>query len=185
MFDFKNSTLEEFWEYVATHLESNGIGVTLVGGAVATIYSKGKYESGDLDLVFGSLFQDRSEFEKVLNKIGIRKIDQRNFKHPDSPYSLEAKLPPIDIGHMAPEGEKPEIQERDKNNVVIKLLSPTDCIKDRLYKADEWNDDEAFDAAIAVAKEVGFSESKLKEFCRLNKKEEICKRFLNKLSSKK
>lgn len=100
MFSYKKCTLEEFWQHVASHLEASGIGVTLVGGAVATIYSKGAYESGDLDMVFDSMFQDRGQFEEALEKIGIKKVDQRNFKHPDCDFFLEAKSPPIDIGHM-------------------------------------------------------------------------------------
>lgn len=99
MFDFKNSSLEEFWKFVAVHLESKGIGLTLVGGAVATIYSKGAYESGDLDFVFDSMFQDRSKFQMALAEIGIKKINQRLYKHPDSPFLLESKTPPIEIGH--------------------------------------------------------------------------------------
>jgi len=73
-------------------------------------------------------------------------MDQRNFKHPNCVYSLEAKSPPIDIGHMAPNGDQPEIKKINIGNTSIKILSPTDCIKDRLYKAHEWNDDEAFGA---------------------------------------
>lgn len=65
MFSYESCNLEEFWKYVASHLEKNGIGVTLVGGAVATVYSKGEYESGDLDMVFDSMFEDRSKFQQV------------------------------------------------------------------------------------------------------------------------
>ena len=184
MFDFKNCSLEDFWKHVASHLEENGIGVTLVGGAVATIYSKGGYESGDLDMVFDSMFQDRSKFQKVLEEIGITKIDQRNFKHPDCLYSLEAKSPPIDIGHMASQGDIPEINKIKVNTNIIKILSPTDCIKDRLYKADEWDDDEAFDAALLVAKEAGFNKKKLKSFFELNNKMEIFEKFMDNLNCK-
>ena len=67
--------------------------------------------------------------------------------------------------------------------LIIKILSPTDCIKDRLYKADEWDDDEAFDAAILVAKQVGFIEKKLKDFCRINKKMKVFEKFKNKLGA--
>lgn len=184
MFDYKNSSLEEFWKFVASHLESRGIGATLVGGAVATIYSKGGYESGDLDLVFDSMFQDRSKFEEVLKEIGIEKIDQRNFKHPEGVFSLEAKQPPIEIGHFIDlKKGSLDIDLVDVNDQKIKIISPTDCIKDRLYKADEWNDDDAFEAALLVAKEVGFDEKKLRHFCKTNGKEEILEKFLNRLQS--
>ncbi len=184
MFDYKNCDLEEFWKHVASHLEEHSIGVTLVGGAVATIYSEGGYESGDLDMVFDSMFQDRNKFLEVLKKIGIEKVDQRNFKHPDCPFSLEAKAPPVDIGHMAPEGTSPEIKKEKVKQTTIKILSPTDCIKDRLYKADEWDDDEAFEAAILVAKKTGFNERKLEDFFELNRKIEIFEKFKKTLSSK-
>jgi len=174
MFDFNNCTLEEFWVFVASHLEAEGIGVTLVGGAVATVYSKGQYESGDIDMVFDNMFEDRGKFENALNKIGIVKQDQRNFRHSDCIYTIEAKSPPISIGHII---EKINPEKVDGESTKIKLLSPTDCIKDRLYKADEWADDEAFDAAIAVAREVGFNDKKLKNFCQENDKLKIYDKF--------
>ena len=117
MFNFKKATLEEFWKFVAAHLESKGIGTTLVGGAVATIYSNGAYESGDLDFVFDKLFQDRGEFEEALKQIGIKRIDQRNFKHPDCIFFLEAKSPPIAIGEYGPKESKENL-----NYYVSKIL---------------------------------------------------------------
>jgi hypothetical protein len=177
VFDFKNSTLEEFWKHVAAHLESKGIGLTLVGGAVATIYSKGAYESGDLDFVFDSMFQDRSKFQRALAEIGIQKIYQRFYKHPDSPFLLESKTPPIEIGHQ--DNANLEIIKLQEGGQKIKILSPTDCINDRLYKADEYDDDEAFEAALLVAKETGFVRKRVKIFCEENKKLEIFEKFLS------
>lgn len=40
MINFKTCTEEELWKYVAAHLESKGLEVVLVGGAVVSIYSK-------------------------------------------------------------------------------------------------------------------------------------------------
>jgi hypothetical protein len=46
-----SATEEEVWEFVAWHLAKNGIQTLLVGGAVVAIYTKGLYQSGDLDFV--------------------------------------------------------------------------------------------------------------------------------------
>ena len=54
--DFENCTEEELWKFVATHLKSKGIDTVLVGGAVVSIYTKGAFESGDLDLILTDYF---------------------------------------------------------------------------------------------------------------------------------
>ena len=49
--DLATCTEAELWRFVASHLEGQGIGVVLVGGAVVAVYTEGAYRSGDLDFV--------------------------------------------------------------------------------------------------------------------------------------
>lgn len=82
---------------------------------------------------------------------------------------------------MNSDEDKPEIRKIKVSENTIKILSPTDCIKDRLYKADEWDDDEAFDAAVLVASKVGFNQQKARRFFELNNKIDIFERFIKEL----
>ena len=56
---------EELWEYVSYHLSLHGFNTVLVGGAVVSIYSKGIYKSGDLDLVLENYQVNKKEFEST------------------------------------------------------------------------------------------------------------------------
>ena len=86
----------ELWRYVASHLESRGIGVVLVGGAVVAVYTDGAYRSGDLDFV-----QERVLGEPVdtaMEEIGFRR-EGRHFLHPDCPHLfVEFVSGPLGIG---------------------------------------------------------------------------------------
>lgn len=177
-FDFENCSLEELWKFVATFLESEKVGVTLVGGGVATIYSKGKYLSGDLDFVLDSLFMEHGTVEKKLLQIGFVKKGVI-YRHPRCRFTLEYKSPPIEIG----EDSRVVPEEVESGGVNIKILTPTDCIKDRLNKYVLYKDRDAFDAAVDVAKERDFVLEKVKKFCETNKLQKAFLEFLEALKN--
>ena len=85
MINFKTCTEEELWKYVASHLESKGLEVVLVGGAVVSIYSKGIYKSGDLDFIVTSLFKEK--LPQYMKEIGFEKGTKgslgRLYRHPE------------------------------------------------------------------------------------------------------
>lgn len=172
-FNYRKCTLEELWKHVAVHLESEEIGITLVGGGAATIYSKGKYISGDLDFVLDSMFIKHNQVEQKLKKIGFIK-DGVIYRHPDCKFTLEYKSPPIEIG----EDSRVEPEIIDQDGVSIKILTPTDCIKDRLNKYHLYKDYEAFDAAVSVAIEQGFVIEKVERFCRENNIQVVFEKFV-------
>lgn len=163
MFDYARCTLEEFWKHVASHLSSHNIDTTLVGGGVATIYSHGKYMSGDLDFVFGWQ-NNHKEIKAALKELGFH-ADTRVFSRPGCPFTMDFSSPPIDIGN----GNDPEVREDKFDGKLIRILTPTECIKDRLHKAFHWKDELALKAALEVALSQPFSISKVKKFCADNK----------------
>jgi len=71
MINYKTCSEEELWKFVATHLESKGLSVVLVGGAVVSIYSEGAYRSGDLDFIVTSLF--KGKLPKYMKEIGFER----------------------------------------------------------------------------------------------------------------
>ena len=126
-FDFRRCTVEQLWRHVAAHLEGRGIGVTLVGGSAASIHSRGAYQSGDLDFVTEDLFA-REQVDPAMEELGF--LPQgRHFVHPECPHLFVDFVPgPLGIG----EDTRIQPMEVREGAVTIKVLSPTDCVRDRL-----------------------------------------------------
>lgn len=95
--DWENVTEEELWKFVGWHLANKGIHSVLVGGAVVSIYSKGAYRSGDLDLV-EPLISKASEIKSVMEAIGFQK-ESRHYVHPKCKHLfIEFVSGPVSIG---------------------------------------------------------------------------------------
>jgi len=144
--DLETCTIEELWQFVASHLEKRGIGVVLVGGAVVSVYSAGAYLSGDLDFVKETLvvYQD---VEAAMAEIGFQK-QGRHYVHPEcSHLFVDFVSGPLGIG----EDTRIVPQEVDVDGVTIKLLSPTDCVRDRLAGFIHYGTRDHMDQAVLVA----------------------------------
>lgn len=157
--DFKTCTEEEMWKYVASHLTASGIDNILVGGAVVSIYSKGAYESGDLDFIVSNTFKDR--LPKAMKEIGFNK-ESRHYVHPECKH-LFIEFPPGPLAIGDDTDVKPS--KKSVDGKVIKILSPTDCIKDRLASYIHFKSRETLDQAVLVAKAQPFKISEIKRWC--------------------
>lgn len=71
----------------------------------------------------------------------------RHFVHPNSKFYVEFP------GSAVLVGESPitEFNELKVKGHVLKLLTPTDCVKDRLAAYYHWNDRQGLDQAVWVA----------------------------------
>jgi hypothetical protein len=145
--DWKACNEEQLWRYVAWHLEGAGIRSVLVGGAVVAIYTEGLYRSGDLDLVPDDL--GRSRLSEVLAQIGFEPSRSRYFKHPSCPHLfLEFPRGPVEIGEQFPVTPA-EIEVEGR---TLRLLSPTDSVKDRLAGYIHWKSRANFDQAVLICR---------------------------------
>lgn len=159
-FDFKNCTEEELWKYVASHLKRKGIDTVLVGGAVVSIYSEGVYKSGDLDFVLTKIFQ--KGIPEAMKELGFQKHSQRHFAHPEcSHLFIEFPSSFLEIG----EDNQITPDEVEVEGVRIKILSPTDCVKDRLASYIHFDARECLDQAIMVAKRHPVKLEEVKKWC--------------------
>lgn len=159
--NLKTCSEKELWEYVAVHLKKRGIDTVLVGRAVVSIYSKGAYHSGDLDFVKTSMFV--TKLEEAMNELGFKK-NGRHYIHPDCNH-LFVEFPggpPLGIG----EDNKIVPDEIDVNGTFIKILSPTDCVKDRLASYIHFKSSESLDQAVLVAKNQDVNLSSIKKWCK-------------------
>lgn len=145
--DWSSCTEEELWRYVAWHLEGEGIRTVLVGGAVVSIYTEGLYRSGDLDMIPDDM--GRTRLEQALKKIGFLPAKSRYFKHPDcSHLFLEFPRGPVEIGEQCPiTPDEIKVEGR-----TIRLLSPTDSVKDRLAGYIHWKSRANFEQALLICR---------------------------------
>ncbi len=160
--DLKTCTEEDLWKYVAVHLKKNGIDTILVGGAVVAIYTKGLYRSGDLDFVRASMFTEG--LEEAMNEIGFKKFDARRYAHPECKHLLVefSGGPPLGIG----EDYSIKPQEVKIGKTIIKIFSPTDCVKDRLASYIYFKSMEGLNQAVLVAKAQNINLASIKKWCK-------------------
>ena len=145
--EFNNCSELELWEFVCSKLKDDGINTVLVGGAVAAIYSRGAYRSGDLDIVINSAIINDKKVAESMTKLGFAKSG-RHWIHPDCKHLyIEFIRPPIAIG------DDYRIQPliRIVDNCEIMILSPEDCVRDRLSSYVYFKAKECLDQATMVA----------------------------------
>ena len=169
-----NMTQGELGAFVQSQLRENGIEAILSGGAAVAIYSNNKYVSKDLDLinVYGV---NRRKIRDAMTAIGFYE-DGRFFRHPDSHFFVEFPPGPLAIG------EEPvkQIVEKKLSTGILKVISPTDCVKDRLAAYYHWGDQQSLLQAILVAqrnkinvdeiRRWSLAEGKLQEFEKIKNK---------------
>lgn len=141
--NLKNLDLKQLACLVHETLKENGINAVLVGGACVSIYSENRYQSSDLDF---ATYEEMKPIEKALSKLGFRRTG-RQFSHPDCEYLIDFVNPPISVGHEAIH----EFSTLKTPTGTLLLLSPTDCVKDRLASYFHWNDTQALEQALMVA----------------------------------
>lgn len=137
---------EELAALVCESLRAAGITVTLTGGGCVAIWSKGKYVSRDLDFVEEGPVP-RRQVKAVLGNLGFAEKN-RYFVHPDSEFLVEFPTGPLMVGDERVE----EVSVRKTAAGELRLLSPTDCVKDRLMWFILENDRQALEQAVLVAK---------------------------------
>lgn len=152
------TTIEEMGAIVCQALLDEGIEAFLSGGAVVSIYTKNKYESFDLDFV---TFGDRKRIKKIMKGLGFEQNKSRLFIHPDSKYYVEFP------GSATVIGNEPikEFAERKVKANLLKLLTPTDCVKDRLAAYIHWGDKQGLVQAAMVAAAQPVKLIAVKKFC--------------------
>lgn len=143
----RDMTQAELGAYVQSHLGAKGIDVVLSGGAVVAIYTSGKYVSPDLDLV-NRYSAKRSAIKSAMEELGFQEVG-RHFEHPDSEFFVEFPPGPLSLG----EEYINQIEEIEKETGILRIISPTDCVKDRLAWYYYYGDRQCLSQAILVSNE--------------------------------
>jgi hypothetical protein len=124
----------------------------LVGGAVVSIYTKGRYLSRDLDFVS---YSSKKEIKPVMEGLGFVQ-DGMCWCHPDSELLVQFVNPPVLIGN-----KHVKTPDRMKTAAgVFNILSPLDSACDRLSAYLHWKDRQGLDqcADIVIEQNVSIPE---------------------------
>ncbi|MFZ4506433.1 MAG: hypothetical protein ACOYON_01895 [Fimbriimonas sp.] len=140
-----STTLRELAFIVGEALYAAGINAVLSGGGAATFYAPEAYQSGDLDFVL-DFWSSHGINDAPILALGFVKRAQQ-YGHPNTIYTLDIVLGPVAIGNDDKVGCVTVIE----NGKRLRILSPTDCVRDRLAHFISWKDHSGLRSAVAVA----------------------------------
>jgi hypothetical protein len=137
-------TQAELAAYVQERLREKGIEVILSGGAAVAIYSVNEYVSADIDLV-ALHSADRRKIKAAMLELGFYE-EHRYFMHPETKHIVEFPPGPLSVGDEPVK----EIKDIRFTTGVLRVVSPTDCVKDRLAAYFFWKDQQSLAQAVLV-----------------------------------
>jgi len=171
-------SIGELAAYISSHLEANGIIVTLTGGACVSIHTNGKFVSYDLDFI-EQMAAGRRKLKRVLAKIGFSEHN-RYFRHPETEFFLEFPSGPLAVGSEPPAA----IIQRTYDTGTLNILSATDCIKDRLAAYFHWDDRQCLEQALDVANNNNIDLEEIRRWAKIEGQKEKLSDFLIKIRLK-
>lgn len=140
-------SMEELAAYICTALENGGIDTVLSGGCCVELYSQGRYTSDDIDLV-DRYNGGHRKIKEVMEQLGFKEYSmKRYFVHDETSFFIEFPRGPLGVGDAPID----EVASRESETGTLKLLTPTDCIKDRLAAYYHWGDKQSLQQAVWVA----------------------------------
>jgi hypothetical protein len=130
---------------VGDALRRAGIRAVLTGGACASLYSGGVYQSLDVDFVLAGPCTVK-DIDRALATVGFERVRDR-YVHPVVPFFVEFLGGPLGIG----EDFRIRPVWRSRRAARTLALSATDSCRDRLAAFYHWNDRQSLAAAVAIA----------------------------------
>lgn len=132
----------------------------LTGGGAATVYAPEAYQSRDLDFILTYQSSIKSGSAQPLIELGFTELGGV-YRHPNTPFSVE--FPP---GPLAIDDEIIRSYETIREaGLVLHILTPTDCVRDRLSWFLYNNDYAGLDQAVAVAQSQPVDLKLVKDWC--------------------
>jgi hypothetical protein len=166
MKQIKNMSQVELAAYIQDALQVEGINVVLSGGSAVSFYSSDKYVSKDLDLI-NTNFVRRSKIKAVMETLGFHE-QGRYFVNSETQFFVEFPNGPLSVG------EEPvkEIRTFELATGTLRIVSPTDCVKDRLCAFYFWNDQQGLAQAVLVAESQNVDLEEIKRWSKVEGKEQ-------------
>lgn len=176
--EIKDMDLKELGGFICDALIAKDIHVVLSGGSCVEIYSRGEYSSWDLDLI-NRYNEQYKKIHNVMQKLGFTEHN-KYFIHEDTKYFIEFPSGPLGVGDAPVE----DIAEIDTEAGVLRLLTPTDCIKDRLAAYYHWDDEQSLQQAVWVAEQNDYDLVSIKEWSLKEGADEKFANFVKQLNIK-
>jgi len=158
----------ELAAYVCSSLKEVGIVTTLSGGFCAEIYSCGEYTSMDIDLI-NQYNESHKLIVKTMKQLGFNQ-DGRYFYHEGTEYAIEFPSGPPAVGDEL----ITDVAEIQTDVGVLRLLTPTDAIKDRLAAFYHWDSERTLEQALWIAEKNKFDIENIEQW---SKKEGMTHKF--------
>ncbi len=171
----KLMNLGELAAFICSHLMQNDISCVLTGGACVSIYTNNQYQSFDLDFI-ETVSTSRKIIKDILSKIGFEEKN-RYFTHKETEFIVEFPAGPLSAG-SEPINKVNEIYYETGKLV---LLTPTDCIKDRLAAYYHWKDEQALEQAISVSQNYKIDIKEIERWSKIENKINVFKQIKDKL----
>lgn len=130
---------------VSEALRKAGVVAVLSGGGAVSIYSENAYESSDLDFVTSAGIP---QLDRVMGALGFLRREGRHYVHPNCEWLIEFPPGPVMLGDEIVS----DWVEKEVTGGVIRMLSPTQCVMDRLAAFYHWSDRQCLDQAVMVAR---------------------------------
>lgn len=132
----------------------------------------------DLDFV-NAMFTKRNRIKTVMESLGFHEKN-RYFRHPDT--ALLVEFPPGPLGV----GEEPvkQIDQLKTATGILRLISPTDCVKDRLSWYYHDADTECLRQAILVTKHNAIDLKEIERWSGVEGKAGLFKKILKEFDKK-
>lgn len=151
----ESTSIEELAGIVSATLEAVGISAVLSGGAVVSIYTNNEYESSDLGFISSA---STTRIADAIGSLGFVRRG-RMFSHPRTSLFVEFPAGPLAIGdHLI---RPTEVARKRTASGTLRLLTPAQCVMDRLAAYFHWNDLQSLDQAVMVALSQAVSISRL------------------------
>ena len=130
-------------------LATANIEVVLVGGSCVCIYTNERFGSFDLDFI-DMTYARKKEIASALAELGfVPRQSTKYFERKGCSWSIEFPTAPLAVGHEQITSDR--VAEFETAAGTIRLLSPTDCVKDRLLWWYLENDGQCWEQALDVA----------------------------------
>jgi len=140
-------TQGEVGAYLQSHLRRKGIDTVLSGGAAVALYPSGRYVTHDVDLVNKDQVR-RALIRSALEELGFRE-EGRHFHHPETQFLVEFPPGPLSVGDQT----NPLVEEIHLDTGILRVISPTDSVMDRLAWYYHSGDRQCLSQAVLIAQQ--------------------------------
>ncbi len=144
--DFNKLTLRQAVARLSEHLEDAGHEPVLTGSACAAVYVGASIRPRAINFVIGEYTS--GDLDGTMKKLGFERSSMNHYESKSSPYDVVFSPPPLAVGDDVVR----DIATAQARPGKFMLLSPTDCVRQRLSMFYRWGDTEAFAEAVEVAR---------------------------------